>query len=255
MNGLESFLFFDKPIPYKSILLYPVLMSEYIEFHWAVNSLLLDKNSTPDPKVISMSYLEYLYYLAIQNNEVPYLSLLKMLLLLVLRIDAKEEDRIGFFMNDQRVPYFTIDGQEFYSDDLMEMKKIIFEQNCISDIDVTIQKEVRDAMEKAQEYKMKQNNRKICSLEEQMICVAISSPYKLEDIYKLTIRKFSKMLQRIDHKLHYQIYLSAEMSGFVKFDNKDAITWWMNDLDKKDKFSDVKVDMESMKNKIDNVNR
>ena len=109
-------------------------------------------------------------------------------------------------------------------------------------------------MEKAEEYKMKQNAYKMCSLEEQMICVSISSPYKLEDIYKLTIRKFSKMLQRIDHKLHYQIYLSAEMSGMVEFKNKDAIVHWMNDLSNKDKYQDVKVDMEDMNSKLDVIN-
>ena len=90
------------------------------------------------------------------------------------------------------------------------------EQNGIRPIDNTIQKELRDALEEAENYKMRQNGYKICSLEEQMICVMISTPLKLEDIYNLTIRKFEKVLARVDAKLHYQIYLSASLSGFVK---------------------------------------
>lgn len=254
MTGLEIYTFYDKPVPYKGLLIYPALMSEYIDFHWAVSSLLLDKNSTPDINVISMSYLSYLYYLLKNDDKAPYLLMLKYLLLMVLHIDEKDEDRIKFYELEDGKAYFSIDNKQYDSEDLINIKKIIFEQNCISDIDESIQKEVRDAMEKAEEYKMKQNAYKMCSLEEQMICVSISSPYKLEDIYKLTIRKFSKMLQRIDHKLHYQIYLNAEMSGMVEFKNKDAIVHWMNDLSNKDKYQDVKVDMEDMNSKIDGIN-
>ena len=63
------------------------------------------------------------------------------------------------------------------------MTDIIFMQNSIEHIDETIQKEVRDAMDKAKVYKMKQNAYKMCSLEDQMICVLISTPLKLQDIY------------------------------------------------------------------------
>ena len=50
---------------------------------------------------------------------------------------------------------------------------------------------------------MKQNEYKMCSLEDQMVCVLISTSLKFEDINKLTIRKFSKILERVDYKLHY----------------------------------------------------
>ena len=50
--------------------------------------------------------------------------------------------------------------------------------------------------------------------------------------------------------MHYQIYKSAEMSGFVTFKNKDAIVGWMADSETKDKYADVKVDMEEVKEKI-----
>lgn len=102
---------------------------------------------------------------------------------------------------------------------------------------------------------MRQNKQKMCSLEEQMICVLISTSLTMEDIYKLTIRKFEKILQRVDAKLHYQIYLSASMSGMVKFKDDNAIQHWMNDLTKEDKYSDVKVDMDEMRNKIEGANK
>ena len=169
-------------------------------------------------------------------------------------LHLEDENQIKFYLKDNKA-YFAIDEIEYNSQDFDEIVKIIFEQNCISAIDETIQKEVRDALDKAEEYKMQQNNNKICSLEEQMICVLISTSLKMEDIYELTIRKFEKILQRVDAKLHYQIYLSASMSGFVSFKDENAIKHWMNDLSKNDKYEDVKVDMETMRNKIEDVNR
>ena len=45
------------------------------------------------------------------------------------------------------------------------------------------------------------------------------------------------------------------MSGMVKFENENAIQHWMNDLSEKDKYADVKVDMDTMRNKIESVNK
>lgn len=245
-------LYFDEPIQYKELLIYPVTMKDYLEFHLAVNCLLVDKNSIPDVNIISMSYLRFLYYQSLEYNE-PYIYMIKVLLCLVLHIDKNEE--IKFYVNDKDKAFFKVHNIEYNSDDFDNIVKIIFEQNCITPIDETIQKEVRDALEKAEQYKMRQNKHKICSLEEQMICVLISTSLKMEDIYNLTIRKFEKILQRVDAKMHYEIYLSASMSGFVKFKDNNAIQHWMDDLSKEDRYSDVKVDMETMRNKIESVNK
>ena len=245
-------LYFDEPIPYKELLIYPITMKDYLEFHWLVNCLLIDKNSVPDVNVISMSYLRFLYYQSVVKEK-PYVYMVKLLLCMVLHLDFSE--KMSFYINEKDKAFFTIKDVEYSADDFDEIVKIIFEQNCIQAIDNTISKEVRDALEKAEEYKMRQNKQKMCSLEEQMICVLISTPLKMEDIYKLSIRKFEKILQRVDAKLHYQIYLSASMSGMVKFENENAIQHWMNDLSEKDKYADVKVDMDTMRNKIESINK
>lgn len=252
MNEHIKELYFDEPIQYKDLLIYPVRMRDYLEFHLMVNCLLVDKNSIPDVKIITMSYLRFLYYEAVEHN-MPYIYMIKMLLCIVLHKDFDEE--ISFYIDDKDKAFFKVDGVEYNADDFDKVTKIIFEQNCIKPIDESIQKEIRDALEKAEQYKMQKNNQKICSLEEQMICVLISTSLKMEDIYDLTIRKFEKILQRADAKLHYQIYLSASMSGMVKFNDDSFIKHWMNDLTKDDRYEDVKVDMDSLRNKIENINK
>nr|DAG31341.1 MAG TPA: hypothetical protein [Caudoviricetes sp.] len=245
-------LYFDEPIQYKDLLIYPVQMKDYLEFHWLSSCLLIDKNSIPDINIISMSYLNFLYYMSATNDE-PYIYMVKMLLCMVLHMDFDEE--MSFYVDENDKAFFKVRGIAYDSSDFDEIVKIIFEQNCITPIDNTIQKEVRDALQKAEEFKMQQTKQKMCSLEEQMICVLISTPLKLEDIYELTIRKFEKILRRVDAKLHYQIYLSASMSGMVKFKDENAIKHWMNDLTNDDRYADVKVDMDTMRNKIESVNQ
>jgi hypothetical protein len=248
----DYYLFYDKPIPYKDLLIYPATMDRYLDFHFYITCLLLDKNSIPNPVVISMTYLQFLYYMA-STTELPYLYMFKELLKMVLHIDNDSDLWFGTDPNGKAI--FKIKGVIYDSEDLDKITDIVFLQNSIEHIDDTIQKEVRDAMEKAKVYKMKQNEYKMCSLEDQMICVLISTALKFDDINKLTIRKFSKILERVDYKLHYEIYLSAEMSGMVKFKDENKIKHWMADLTKSDKYEDVKVDADEMHHKIDDVNK
>lgn len=248
----DYYLFYDKPIPYKELLIYPATMDRYLDFHFYITCLLLDKNSIPNPEVITMTYLQFLYYMA-STTELPYLYMFKELLKMVLHIDNDSDLWFGTDPNGKAI--FKIKGVIYNSDDLNKITDIIFLQNSIEHIDDTIQKEVRDAMEKAKVYKMKQNEYKMCSLEDQMVCVLISTSLKFEDINKLTIRKFSKILERVDYKLHYKIYLSAEMSGMVKFKDENKIKHWMADLTKSDKYEDVKVDADEIHHKIDDVNK
>lgn len=248
----DYYLFYDKPIPYKELLIYPATMDRYLDFHFYITCLLLDKNSIPNPEVITMTYLQFMYYMA-STTELPYLYMFKELLKMVLHIDNDSDLWFGTDPNGKAI--FKIKGIIYNSDDLDKITDIIFLQNSIEHIDDTIQKEVRDAMERAKVYKMKQNEYKMCSLEDQMVCVLISTSLKFEDINKLTIRKFSKILERVDYKLHYEIYLSAEMSGMVKFKDENKIKHWMADLTKSDKYEDVKVDADEMHHKIDDVNK
>lgn len=241
---LTKSITYDMPFVYNGLSIYPIKMSEYMDFHLAVNCLLLDKNSIPDIDILSMTYLEYLFYLYDEKQE-PYLIMLGNLLRMVLHID--DVNQIRFDLDNKKI---LIGNNIIDNDFLMDIKRIIFEQNCIEDIDENIQKEVRDDLTKAKELKMRQNNNKICSLEEQMVCVLVSSNLKLEEIYNLTIRKFSKILQRADYKLHYQIYMTASTSGFVEFKDKSLLKHWMSSLDSEDNFADVKVEQDALEQKI-----
>jgi hypothetical protein len=221
----ENSYIFDIPIEYKGLVFYPGLVKDYIPVFYFSDCLTMDKNSIPDVKIISMTYLDYMY--SESTKDKPYLSFFDALLRIILR---KPNMVSRYYRNNGR-SYFEIDGQEYNSTDFDEIKKIITEYNCIDVPDEMIQKEIRDADKKAKEMRSR-NSGKMASLEDQIVCVLISSGLSLEEISNLSIRKFIKILERADAKLHYEIYLSASLSGMVEFKDKSFIKHWLSDINK-----------------------
>lgn len=243
-KNYEIYYIYDSPVEYKKLKIYPVSVLNALEFYFYVDCLLLDKNSVPDAKIISMSYLDYLFYK--NENDNIYLQKLDGLLKLVLK---SEDIRYGIF-NKKHV--IQIDGEIYDSIDFDEIKSIICDQNSVETIDENIRKETRDELDKAKRIKDKSiGATKMCGFEDQLICISISTGMTLDEIKLMTLRKFKKYLARIDHKLHYEIYKLAQSSGFVEYKDKNFPKHWMADLENEDRYSDVLIDEDEVKNKIE----
>jgi hypothetical protein len=220
----ERSYIYDEPVEYKQLKIYPVTMRNYLEFFYFAECFTLDKNSVNDVKIISMGYLDYMY--SITTEEHPYVVFLNEILKIVTRnISLKAH----YGRNKKNKPVFIVDGVEYSSSDFDEIKKIICEYNQVELPDEMVQKEIRDNIKKAEEMRSRRAG-KMASLEDQMICVLISSNLSLSQIYDLPIRKFIKILERVDATLHYKIYLAASMSGMVEFKDKSFIKHWRSDL-------------------------
>jgi hypothetical protein len=146
-------------------------------------------------------------------------------------------------------PYFSIDGLSFNKDDFVELRKIISSQNDLDLPDERIQKEVRDKIAEAKRYKEKLSGTSSCSLEEQIIGLAIYAGWDIEKVKNLTIRKFMLSIRRADHILTSTIYLNASLSGMVEFKDKSVIKHWLAKLGS-DKNADVIVDLASIEGKV-----
>ena len=105
-------------------------------------------------------------------------------------------------------------------------------------------------MRKAQEYKDKLRGIKSASLEDQMIALASRTGWKLTDIYEMSLRKFLKAIRILDNTIHYEIYLSASLSGMVEFKDKSFIKHWLTDTTPVNPYQNVTVDLEAMQSKI-----
>lgn len=246
--NLQAFAF-DKPVQYKNLLVYPVTMENYFEFQILSQSLLLEKNSTVEG--ISKTYLEYLCMLNNQGDEEQNLMKFDALLRMCLKI----KDLMIIYTPKNFTIYKTEedykqhkDGDIYIFKDFDELRTLICEQNDVEIPDELINPDVRASMEKDKIFKIKQSGTIPPSLEDLVICIMASTSLKPNDIAELSIRKFGQLVQRIDAKLHYQIYLTSAMSGMVEFKDKSVLKHWMSG-ENKDKWKDA-VEFETMKSKI-----
>jgi len=249
--NITHYVTFDLPVPYKSIMLYPVPLKEYMPFSTYAQCLQLDKNSIPDVKIISMSELEYIFRASEENiEEQPYILWLDRLLALCLKDDKsfeKIEKSIERYQYDERgKPYILIGKEKFDSLDFEEIKSIISEQNMVDLPDESMSKEVRDSLEQARAYKSRGN--KSPSFEDLLVSVATESGWELEYVYSLSIRKFFKSMKRMDNALHYKILLAASFTGAI--DDKSIIKHWLSNIDDDDKYGDVTMDLDKVQDTL-----
>ena len=247
ISPIDMYVTFDEPVPYKDLEFFPVSMRDYFIFGYLSSCLLLEKDSVPDPKVISMTYLEYLFSITDDDNKL--ISKLDGLLRYVLGKKNDTDFKIIYKREENGRPLFIINNKEYNSDDFDKIRQIISEQNAINLPDESIQKSVRDAIEEARRYKEKLNNTKAAGLEDQMVALSVYTGWPLKDIYNLSIRKFVKAIKRANHLLYQKIYLQSSLSGFVTFKDKSILSGWLSDIDEKDRYDDVTIDLEVLKGK------
>jgi hypothetical protein len=270
MPNYDRLYTLDEPVPYKSILIHPVKVRDHDIFYRCISCLTLEKKSIPDIRIIKMSYLEYLYHLHIENKEIDYLLLLDYLLKLCIKDDTMG---INYYFDNTNKPVFEIgkkvldanketisdehgiklsDKEIFNANDFEEIRMIICNQNLVELVDETIQKDVRDRMEEARMTRARSSGNKPASFEDTMLCLVASTNISLEQVYDLTLRKFIKLLQRVDALIHYKIYMGAAMSGMVEFKDKSITRHWMSDLEKENKNDDVLLGFDQIADKVSN---
>jgi hypothetical protein len=258
VNPRDIYYIYDKEIPFKNDLkLYPVSMRDYLWFFTYAQCLMLEKNSVMgDPvlamKAISMSYLEYLYYVSqtgeySETNPSPA-DLLHMLFRLTFKLPEESKIQMGYDGNGK--PIFSIDGNVYDSDDFDLFRQIVSEQNELELPNENIQKNVRDSLREAREYKAKLAGKKMAGLEDQVIALSLFSGWELDRIYNMTIRKFIRAIGRANHMIYQDAYLKGEMGGMVSFKDKSVLSGWLANIDTKDDYSDVSMDLDSLGNKL-----
>jgi hypothetical protein len=258
VNPRDIYYIYDDPIPFKNDLkLYPVSMRDYLYFFTYAQCLTLEKNSIQGDvqlamKAISMSYLEYLYYVSqtgeySETNPSPA-DFLHALFRLTFRLP--EETKASMRYQEDGKPIFSIDGDVYDSNDFDLFREIVSEQNELELPNEKIQKNVRDSLEEARRYKRRASVNKTAGLEDQILSVAIFTGWTPSYIYDLSIRKFIRTLHRANHMILQDAYLHGEMGGMVKFKEPSPVVGWLADIDKEDDYSDVSMDLDSLQNKV-----
>lgn len=243
-----SYTTFDKPIPYKNLVFYPIKVKDHEEFLFYASSLMIEKNSIKDPvlaiKAISMKYLDWMY--EINNKDNNLIMLFDGLLRLVLN---KKDSQMEYSKDKSGNAFFRVEDSVYYGEDFDIIRNIIAEQNMLDLPDEKIQKNVREALEEARRFKQKLNKNKMASFEEQMVALSVYMGIEIEKIYEMTIRKFLISIKRANQLIMSNIYLTASLSGFVSFKDKSILKSWIADIDDEDKYADVKMSPDTLQQK------
>ena len=142
MDNLNLNNVFGKPVKYKNIKLYPIKITDMLEFYNNVNCLTINKNKFPDVEIIKMSYLLFLFVISYQEPKI--IEMLNKTLNMVL----KDQEFKFFFENEQlflKVNNIIINDFEFDN-----IKNIILQQNLLNVeqiLDPTLEKRLREAEE------------------------------------------------------------------------------------------------------------
>ncbi len=232
----EIDLTFDNPVKYKDITLYPVTVKDYFDFYISIACLTLDQYNDEDAidnyEIYTMSYLDYIFNYNDRHQDSYMDSLLIRLLSVCMRIDFNDGvNEIKLFYDGEKKRHFLrINDVDIDHKDFDNIRHIVCQQNNIDISIFDLDPLVRKNLQKTIQLQNASRKNNMCSLEDQIVAIMITTSLNQETINNLTIRKFRKILDRVDHKMHYEIYTLASKSGFVTM--KSEYPHWLNKIDK-----------------------
>ena len=254
---LEKYLPFDKPVPYKDLLISPIKLCDMYDVQEILAILQIDKNNLGEIAFISMSLLHFVLFVVCA--EEVYQRELYQLLSKALSINDKI---IKVYANDNE-EYLMIGnkiGENKYEDiideytatkitanDFDEIIRIILYQNILDYTDRYIDPDVKKA---AEEYwRLKSQGAKKIPLEHKINCVQLKTGMTREAIGDLTIRNFYQLFDILVDESDYIAAKTAEFNG-VQF--KTPIEHWAFKA-RKDKYAEAFCDVDSFVDKVQSV--
>lgn len=153
------------------------------------------------------------------------------------------------YKGEGQIAKICIYNNELNSQDFEELKSVISHYNILNyDGDEYVDPDLKEELE----IKAKLENKDYVSptLEKQLVCISISTPYTIEMLKEITLRKMSFMLKMVDAKNNYYAQIQGAYSGMVKF-KEDPKHWIFGD-DGRDKNKDI-MTLDNLKEKFKRV--
>ncbi|WP_297419540.1 hypothetical protein [Clostridium sp.] len=234
-------------IELESLILYiaPFKIKDFFSFG-AIECLQVKKDLIPNAKIITMKYLDFLLYSDEKINNIKYLSELITILKICCNINPIN---IDYKIDNKGHSVLILNNIEYTWKDFDNIRSIINYQNISNYNERYIDPKLQAVIDEARAFKNK--GKKTATLEELMSCIVVSTGYKYEEIYNMSIRKFYITLERASYKLDWQLLKAGIYNGTIK---ETEIPYWQETLSKEDDFSDVVSDFDKFSNKINKSN-
>lgn len=231
----------NRPIVYNGLTFNPLTVEQIALYQSAKPSFELMQSSLP-PKLASLSWCQCLDALDRESAESGMNTVFLALALFVIAISAgipliQDGEGESFPIKEMRskdgellsIIIGKMDNPTILSmKDMDEIRKIIAAQNLYEIPDESWNPDlVRARKYLASKY---QKNIKY-DVDDLVYSVALNANANPSDVWEWTIRDFLMIQRAIDRKLNYQIYTTAEHSGFVKFPKGNPYPSWKFDRD------------------------
>jgi len=162
-------------------------------------------------------------------------------------------EMIGIIQDPQtKKNAFTVNGHIINRDDWAKLRQIVLFQNYPDYVDDSW---VDPEIKKDHEEKLRlqqQKNDLHASIEKKVVCLSIATHYNCEEIYDMSIRRFTMTLTATEDLINYKIMKQAVMSGFVSLPKGQSIEHWMW-KPVKDIYGDSYKDADSVQQSVSNL--
>lgn len=185
----------ETPVPFKvkdnnyTLYIRPITVQMFPFYHDNVGILLIDKNRVSDATIISMSYLQYLVEIVLQQKEY------QQALLTILSLSLGDDYSFSVGHNDNGKVYLAVHNKEdketlckITPKEFDRMKEIILYYNDKDYDPMLISEDMRKAMEDY--YSIKMKNHYIPTLEEKKAFVSSKSSLTLNELNQMSYRYF-----------------------------------------------------------------
>ena len=261
---IEPYRAFDAPVPYKELLLYPVQAQDYYKFMSSVGVLGIQKNRTPDVRIIQMSYLQFVFGLIL--NDVEWRKKFIDIMQLCLRVEVAElsNSRIqrGSFWNEMGVNgelifhlngyevdfvdrneriFIRLNGIELSGAEFDELIRYIHFQNVYDYFDDFINDDVREVIEKF--YSMKNKDIVPPTFEQKIISVMSALGVTKPQVATMTMISIEQLFHSVVRRTDYMIEHNYRAHAMTDKPLPDIEHWAYKS--NKERFSEVFVNADS----------
>ena len=201
----RTYFYFDKPVKYKldngEIEIRPIDLQSSEIFLSSVGILNIDKNSMPDPKIIQMSYLQFLSEVILNKNSPSLQDNIQQLLnILILCLDFKSPS-IKYDKFNRPHLYNELNNLSINSKQFDEIRQIILYQNIPNYDDSYINPDFKKAMFEQDE--LKNRNVEYPSLERKMAIITAHTGIPKKEQELMTYRSHCFLFNEVCGEIEF----------------------------------------------------
>lgn len=143
-----------------------------------------------------------------------------------------------------------INGQEITSKEFDRLRQIILFQNFPDYRDDSwVDRSLRKDYETRLELQRKTAGGAATTLEDRVVALSINTNYKFEEIWVMSIRKFTIALAMVDDLINYKIMKTAVSSGFASLPKGQTVEHWLYKKEK-DMYGDHYASLDAIKQQM-----